>query len=93
MRLFDSNDAEYLTWLASNPKGFVVNSERNPRPQNIVVHRATCRSISRSRAAGAYTERQYIKVCGDSIAELSSWVKQYREDGSFSSECPCIFRA
>ena len=89
--VFDGNDADYMAWLVRNPDGFVVNIRRQPDPDYMLLHRASCHSISRytkSTSPGGFTERSYIKVCAGSIEELRDWVRRNgRADGSFSKEC------
>lgn len=89
--LFDGNDLLYQAWLQSNPQGFVINARRRLTPSYMVLHRASCSSIRRYRAAasdGAFTERDYIKVCDLKIESLRGWVREHgRSDGSFSNEC------
>jgi len=36
------NDDGYLRWLAQNPDGFVVNSNRVPVSSYLILHRASC---------------------------------------------------
>lgn len=89
--IFDGGDAEYQDWLAVNRTAYVLNTPRHKPPRYMVVHRSTCRLISRYRAnapRGAFTERQYIKVCASSIARLRAWLKENgRRDGTFSKAC------
>ena len=42
METFRDDDAGYLEWLASNPQGFVLNTHRNPHPNYLRLHTATC---------------------------------------------------
>ena len=56
------NDGEYLDWLADHPEGFVLNRWSKPSPRYLVLHKATCYSISRynrNRGAtgGVFTRR------------------------------------
>ncbi len=39
---FFNDDDSYLCWLAHNPDGFVVNSNRVPVGSYLVLHRASC---------------------------------------------------
>ena len=39
---FFNDDDSYLCWLAQNPDGFVVNSNRVPVGSYLVLHRASC---------------------------------------------------
>lgn len=74
--VFDSDDSVYLEWLTAHPKGFVINTRRRGDPEYIVLHRATCRTISRPTGEappGGFTERSYIKICAGSVEELRRW--------------------
>ena len=61
---FQDDDSGYLTWLASHPDGFVLNSYRNPRPSYLRLHMASCRNISGIPANGARWTATYVKRCG-----------------------------
>ncbi len=39
-----SSDAEYSSWLAANPNGYVLNVRRRPDPDNVVL--ARCRTFA-----------------------------------------------
>jgi hypothetical protein len=67
---FRDDEAGYLSWIASNPDGFVLNVRRTPDPDYVVLHRASCRSISTTREPGAYTCRGYRKICAADMHEL-----------------------
>jgi hypothetical protein len=90
--VFDSGDGPYLTWLGAHPTGYVLNTERSYSPGYMVLHRASCPSISVLIAParpGGFTERDYVKVCSDNVADLSAWVRlNGRPNGSFSKRCP-----
>jgi len=43
------NDQGFLAWLEANPDGYVVNAERRPRPNYLVLHRSVCSHL-RSRS-------------------------------------------
>jgi hypothetical protein len=88
MQEFTEDDAGYLGWLREHPDGFVVNVERNARPAYVILHRASCRTISADRDDGAYTERGYRKVVTDNLDELRAFARSIgRTDGSFSKAC------
>ena len=84
-----NDDEGYLSWIATNPNGFVLNVCRAANPDYVVLHRASCGSISTDkREFGAYTTRGYRKVCATSAAELQLAAKREgRSDGSFSKRC------
>ncbi len=87
------NDDAYRSWVAAHPSGYIVNTNRNINPGYMALHRSCCDDVTNQARyePGAYTERQYAKVCADSRAELIDWVRQHgRPDGSFTSEgCRC----
>jgi len=89
--VMDRDDKQYTRWLRDNPKGYVLNTRREPDPEYMVLHRASCYTINRTAinaAPGGFTERAYIKVCSDNIQDLQNWVKKHgRLNGSFSKEC------
>lgn len=65
MQHFVDDDAGYARWLADHPEGFVVNTYRTPSAGYLMLHRATCSSISGEPARGlTFTGGEYIKVCG-----------------------------
>lgn len=93
--VFDNSDKDYQSWLSSNPSGFVLNARRSLVPSYMVLHRASCPSISqytRMAHAGGFTERGYVKVCATDVSALRAWVRQHgRPDSSFSRKCShCI---
>jgi hypothetical protein len=86
---FTCDDSAYLNWLDSHPDGYVLNLRRQSDPDYVVLHRAKCGHISsRKLARGAYTERDYRKVCSESVHDLQAAAcKEGRTDGSFSNVC------
>ncbi len=86
---FLDDDEGYLSWIAANPDGLVLNVRRMTDPNYVVLHRASCGSISTDkREPGAYTTRGYRKVCAASVVELQLAAKREgRGDGSFSKRC------
>jgi hypothetical protein len=88
---FNNDEEGCLAWLAAHPDGFVLNLSRTCAPGYIVLHRASCSSISnytRMARPGGFTERQYAKVCAESEGDLRTWVQRHgRPDGSFTTRC------
>jgi hypothetical protein len=76
MERFISDDRGYLRWVGRNPQGFIVNCLRNPSPTYLMLHRATCHTISGTPTAGRYWTEQYIKVCSLNRSELEAWAQQ-----------------
>ncbi len=52
MRRFEDDDDGYLHWLGTHPDLHVLNTARNPTPAYLVLHRATCHTISGTPARG-----------------------------------------
>lgn len=88
MHHFANDDAGYLKWIGENPTGFVLNVEQSPRPEYLILHRATCSTIAKPRDDGAYTDRGYQKVVANDLTELQGFARKIgRPDGSFSKAC------
>ncbi len=89
MMKFLDDEEGYLSWIATNADGLVLNVRRLADPDYVVLHRASCGSISSDkREPGAYTTRGYCKICATSVAELQLAAKREgRGDGSFSKRC------
>ena len=79
---FVDDDEGYLAWLREHPRGYVVNAERRPRSEYLVLHRATCHTISGK--AGSWT-KTYTKVCAKTVADLDAWA--HTETGGYPSRC------
>lgn len=73
VEVFRDDDTGYLAWLADHPRGFVLNANRSPRPDYLIVHRATCRTISGKPTRGGPWTGPYIKVCADDLLEVAAW--------------------
>ena len=50
-REFKDDEERYQAWLRLHPDGFVLNMRKTPSERYVVLHRATCSSIS------AYTRK------------------------------------
>jgi len=61
---FVDDDAGYRRWLSSHPAGFVLNTGRKPTAAYLVLHRATCPTISGEPARGSTFTGEYSKMCG-----------------------------
>src|SRR4051795_2077737 len=84
-----AGDTEYLAWLRDSLSGWVVNSRRRPNPSYLVLHRATCRSITRPTRAmhpEPFTGNMYIKACSMDLDELRHWVRR-QGAADFSHRC------
>ncbi len=89
MIAFNRNDEDYLDWLQLHPDGYVANVRRKLSPDFVVLHRATCRRISRPLLDPAgYTGRGYRKFCGISLADIAAAPERCgRPRGAFTSWC------
>lgn len=72
---FADDDVGYEAWLRAHPGGVVVNCERNPRASYVMLHRASCHTISGTPPSGRSWTTQYLKVCADAAGELEAWAR------------------
>jgi hypothetical protein len=90
---FVKNEQAYQDWLKQNLQGFVINThaKQDKRKEYTALHKASCTSISRYTdrvTSGAYTERDFIKVCANDIASLARWAARIGRTGEpFSGVC------
>lgn len=85
---FDGDDGAYFAWLARNPEGYVANVRRRCSPDYVVLHRASCGHVANPREEGAYTERDYGKLCAptrEAILEAPTFCG--RAKGRFTKQC------
>ena len=81
MRIFEDDDTGYLAWVESHQHGFVVNSTRTPDPRYLILHRASCGTITGKPARGdRWTTGDFIKVCSDTRSDLEQWARQISGD-------------
>jgi hypothetical protein len=73
VRRFERDDAGYLTWLASHPDGYVLNTYMHVTSDYLVLHQARCRTVSRPPSPDRSWTFSYGKACADSRDELESW--------------------
>lgn len=88
MPTFLDDDAGYLTWLARNPNGYVLNAYRNPTPGYLVLHRTSCHTISGEPARGSRWTHDYRKICGQQL-DLEQWAGD--EFGATAERCGVCF--
>jgi hypothetical protein len=86
---FSDDDLSYLAWIATHPDGFVLNVRCSSDRNCVVLHRASCTSISNdTHEPGAYTGRNHRKICATSEGELKLAAQdEGRRDGTFSKRC------
>ena len=74
VRQFVDDDEAYLRWLDENPTGYVVNSERKPTSNYLILHQAGCRHIN-SPCKSNWTTKGYIKTCSLDVVALEDWAQ------------------
>jgi len=86
---FKNDDAAYLAWVDTNPDGYVLNVSKKTDCPNLILHRASCASISqKTKTPGMYTARDFRKWCAMTIEELRIAAKfEGSPDRSFSNRC------
>jgi hypothetical protein len=69
--LFQDDDRGFFGWLEGNPGGYFVNSERNPRPAYLVLHRSDCSHFTGNPAL--HWTKDYVKHCSSDRRDLEQW--------------------
>lgn len=82
-----NDDAIYVSWIYRHRQGFVVDCNRKPTKQHLVLHRATC-SVIKPHKRARLTTGAHIKACSLDAAELASWALEQTGGGVVAcSEC------
>jgi hypothetical protein len=68
---FKDDDDGFFAWLERNPDGYVINSERNPKPSYLVLHRPGCPHFKSSNSL--HWTMDYIKFCSPDRKALEAW--------------------
>lgn len=74
---FFNDENGYEQWLRSKAVGYVLNCEPNPKPSYLVLHRASCRTISGTPSKGSTWTTAYMKVCADSVSAIDEWASSH----------------
>lgn len=90
---FDAGDELYFDWLDGNGDGFVLNCHKKPKKNYLVLHRATCKEISKrpdhdGEGYHQYTKNGYIKICSASEEELRNALPEIISTLTPSVEAP-----
>ena len=64
MERYVDDDDGYLSWVAANPDGFVLNIDRHATGSSLMLHRAACDTITGRPARGSHWTKDYAKFCG-----------------------------
>jgi hypothetical protein len=65
MQRFVDDDRGYLDWVDHHPDSFVINTGRTPSAAYLMLHRASCGTITGEPARGTTFTGEYAKVCGE----------------------------
>jgi len=90
IRQFASDDKPFLNWVKQNPNGFVINTASGDKTSYLVFHKSECRHITKYTNAqqdGAFTERNYIKVCSNNPSDLLTWAESNRTEATNHKVC------
>jgi hypothetical protein len=74
--VFRDDEAGYLAWIARHRQGFVLNANRSPTPRYLILHRASCWTITGRPSRGAVWTSAYLKVCADDEAAIERWAQE-----------------
>jgi hypothetical protein len=61
---FVDDDPGYLRWLTGHFAAFVLNTTRRPSAAYLMLHRASCWTITRLQPRAATFTGDYSKLCG-----------------------------
>ena len=74
MAEFVNDELGYTNWVSEHPMGYVLVSHNPPNFNYLTTHRADCHCINPAKAPHKKNwTKNYIKACGDSLAELQQW--------------------
>ena len=69
--VFQDDDKGFFEWLAQNPEGYFINTERHPRAKYMRLHRPGCQSFKGSPEL--HWTRDYVKLCSLDRGDLERW--------------------
>jgi hypothetical protein len=68
---FRDDDGGFFSWLEGHHDGYFINSERNPRPTYLVLHRPSCPNFKDDREL--HWTKDYVKFCSPHREDLEGW--------------------
>lgn len=68
--VFRDDDRGFFRWLDDHPDGYFINSERNPKPTYLVLHRPSCKHFDRGPV---HWTKDYIKICSTDRSGMEEW--------------------
>ncbi len=88
---FRGSDAKYLAWLAAHSGGYVLNIDAGRRRRVHCIHVPACHLISKPRGRpGGFTERDFMKVCAESLDALLACVRARWPEHAEVKRCGCV---
>ena len=72
MIVFCDDPREFIAGRDAHLEGSIANADRNPRPDYLVLHRATCPFLPMI-GDRRHRTKDGIKICGPTIADFESW--------------------
>jgi len=69
--IFQDDDDGLFEWAEAHADGYIINTERNPKPSFLVLHHGACRHLKDAR--GVERTTNFVKVCSDERNELEGW--------------------
>jgi hypothetical protein len=86
---FTDDDSGFFDWLGNNPEGWFINTEREPNPNYLVLHRTNGCGHFKGHS-GDWT-RLNTKICSLNRDDLEKWAKE--TVGGEVTLCGDCFRA
>jgi hypothetical protein len=87
MLIILNDDSVYIAWIARHRQGFVVDCQRKPTKNHLILHRATC-SVIKPHKRARLTTGAHVKACALDAAELTAWAAEQTGGGVIAcSEC------
>lgn len=87
MLIIINDDPAYVSWLSRHRQGYVVDCNRKPTKNHLILHRATC-SVIKPHKRARLTSGAHIKACSLHVEELAAWALEQTGGGVIAcSEC------
>jgi hypothetical protein len=84
---FKDDDNGFLAWINDHPDGYLLNTERNPKPSYLILHSSGCGHF---KGGSPNWTKDYIKFCSERNGELEDWAAS--SVGGEASRCPSCLR-
>lgn len=69
--VYKDDDQGFFDWLDDHADGYLINCERSPKPNYLVLHRPSCPHFD--RAPCIHWTKDYIKICSARRDDLEEW--------------------